>query len=541
MPRARGQPVKRRWTSIFTALLWLQGTSMPAGAPWVREASADTIGVGVTPISFTSPAAVTDLLASGNPAVEGQISLTWTAPQGNAGGVPINNQTVAAYTVRYATFSVASLAGDTTAWWTHPGVTSTSLSPPGYSPKPPGSLEAWTFSGLTPGVTFYFALKSRSASGVDSPIDALAATPSQQASAWSTQLSVASTPRRPNGLSFAGGPQFQLGWTAVTRDVNGQDLAVVNYRVDRYASIGSVAPQQSVLLPPTATAYTETVGSQTYFFRVVAIGLGGVTSAPSDFVDSSAAPARYAIAADDSATRLVIPALQARDLVGRYNAEGKDLEIRVLRRSQDEINATLRSYRFAAFDVGTDQEEPAFVFGESGVSVELGYGAALGSTVVGQSPPARAQAGSIAQIIAVYWNNGQDFVKISDPVLTSNQSLSVRVRNIGIYQVRATRISNSFRLAEGSPYPRVITPNGAENRRVFFFFDNPSDELVQGTIYDIRGAVVRELRVDSQSPTSSALVWDGRDAKGAVVPSGVYLYKITAGKEKATGTVVVAR
>jgi flagellar hook assembly protein FlgD len=99
----------------------------------------------------------------------------------------------------------------------------------------------------------------------------------------------------------------------------------------------------------------------------------------------------------------------------------------------------------------------------------------------------------------------------------------------------------SFALTRGSPYPRVITPNGSENRRVFWFFDNPSDEVVTGTIYDIRGAKVRDLAVSGQSPTANSIVWDGHDMNGAVVPSGVYLYKIQAGKEKQTGTVVVAR
>jgi flagellar hook assembly protein FlgD len=36
------------------------------------------------------------------------------------------------------------------------------------------------------------------------------------------------------------------------------------------------------------------------------------------------------------------------------------------------------------------------------------------------------------------------------------------------------------------------------------------------------------------------MVWDGRDARGNIVPTGIYLYRVTAGKEKATGTLVVA-
>jgi flagellar hook assembly protein FlgD len=57
----------------------------------------------------------------------------------------------------------------------------------------------------------------------------------------------------------------------------------------------------------------------------------------------------------------------------------------------------------------------------------------------------------------------------------------------------------------------------------------------------MRGAKVRDLVVNSQSPTANSLVWDGHDSNGAVVPSGVYLYKIQSGKETKTGTVVVAR
>ena len=134
------------------------------------------------------------------------------------------------------------------------------------------------------------------------------------------------------------------------------------------------------------------------------------------------------------------------------------------------------------------------------------------------------------------------YIRLSDPVLTSAQAISVSVKNVGTYQIRATQISTVFTLTQNSPYPRVITPNDpSQNNRVFWFFDNPSGDPVSGTIYDIRGAKVRDLVVDGSSPTSNSLVWNGHDSRGAVVPSGVYLYKITAGKETTTGTVVVAR
>src|SRR5205807_2652665 len=149
-----------RWAAIGALLCH------DAVAPWaVMPAYAqapDTIAIGVTPVSKTPPAAVADLMASVNPMVPAQAVLTWTAPQGNAGGTPIPNQKVASYAVRYATFSVDSLSGDTTSWWNSPGTASTTLQPPGYNPKAPGNLEVYIWASLPPGTTLYFALKSTS-------------------------------------------------------------------------------------------------------------------------------------------------------------------------------------------------------------------------------------------------------------------------------------------------------------------------------------------------------------------------------------------
>ena len=302
------------------------------------------------------------------------------------------------------------------------------------------------------------------------------------------------------------------------------------------------------MFPPTAQSYSEAAGGTVEFYQVTALAAGGGVSAPSDFCDSSSALNRYALAPDDLSTRVVMPAAVADELRKENNIYGEDLEIRLTRRQQDEQDDTLRSYNIGAYIARTGSEVFNFAFSKPAISVQMGYGAVLGTTVLQsnqvisvRNTTSRASAGSIAQIIAVYWFNGQNFLRISDPILTSSQALSVTVRSLGTYQIRAARIANQFSLSQGSPYPRVITPNGAENRKVFFFFENPTDDQVQGTIYDIHGAKVRDLSVDGQSPTTSSIVWDGRDSNGAVVPSGVYLYKISTGQDKATGSLVVAR
>ena len=180
-----------RWLRVaLTSAFWLQGTFAFWSPPDIHAQSSDAMIASVKPVSTKPPAAVTDLLASGNPAIQGQISVSWTAPQGNAGGTPVSNLTVASYTVAYATYSVNSLSGDTTAWWNSSGVTQAALSPPSYTPQSPGSMEAYTFTGLTPGVTFYFAVRSTSPDDVVSPIDTEAATPGAQAQAFSASLAL---------------------------------------------------------------------------------------------------------------------------------------------------------------------------------------------------------------------------------------------------------------------------------------------------------------------------------------------------------------
>jgi len=147
--------------SIITSLILLgvvPFVSLSYGA-----GSADvTITVAIIPDAYP-PAPVTDLEAISG-VTDGSINLSWTAPaeDGAMGGGPVSS-----YVLKYATFSVNDLAGNTTAWWNHPQ-TLTALD--GGSPKEPGETESFLIGGLTPGTTCYFAIKSRDEHYI-SPID----------------------------------------------------------------------------------------------------------------------------------------------------------------------------------------------------------------------------------------------------------------------------------------------------------------------------------------------------------------------------------
>lgn len=88
---------------------------------------------------------------------------------------------------------------------------------------------------------------------------------------------------------------------------------------------------------------------------------------------------------------------------------------------------------------------------------------------------------------------------------------------------------------------RILTPNGdRKNDNVVFTFENPRDSAVAGRIYDIRGAFVENMRTRPPLKARFQLFWDGK-SNGAPVPTGLYIYQLSAEGRVYTGTVVVIR
>jgi len=188
---------------IITSLILL------GGAGFVSLSDAGTtvnvsVKVIIVPDTFP-PAAVTDLEAISG-VTEGSINLSWTAPaeDGEMGGGAVSS-----YILKYATFSVNDLAGDTTAWWNHPQ-TLTALD--GGSPKEPGETETFLIGGLSPGTTHYFAIKSIDDQEQISPIDTKTAN-LNQANAVARSIAPASITDLV-ATPGAGNDRVDLSWTA---------------------------------------------------------------------------------------------------------------------------------------------------------------------------------------------------------------------------------------------------------------------------------------------------------------------------------------
>jgi hypothetical protein len=78
--------------------------------------------------------------------------------------------------------------------------------------------------------------------------------------------------------------------------------------------------------------------------------------------------------------------------------------------------------------------------------------------------------------------------------------------------------------ALGQNYPNPFNPTTTIE------FDLPKSSSVTLEVFNVSGARMRSLlKGESIAAGSHTMMWDGRDASGRVVPSGVYMYRITAG------------
>jgi hypothetical protein len=73
------------------------------------------------------------------------------------------------------------------------------------------------------------------------------------------------------------------------------------------------------------------------------------------------------------------------------------------------------------------------------------------------------------------------------------------------------------------------TPNPF-NPETVIAFDLPQDSSVRLEIYDALGQKVRTLVSGALATGAHRFAWDGRDARGSQVSSGVYFYRLQAGE-----------
>ena len=80
-----------------------------------------------------------------------------------------------------------------------------------------------------------------------------------------------------------------------------------------------------------------------------------------------------------------------------------------------------------------------------------------------------------------------------------------------------------FALAQNTPNPF--------NPQTEIIFELPQPMAVRLQVFDVRGRLVKTLIDGQRQAGPQSIVWNGRDARGARVASGVYLYQLQSGEQ----------
>lgn len=94
-----------------------------------------------------------------------------------------------------------------------------------------------------------------------------------------------------------------------------------------------------------------------------------------------------------------------------------------------------------------------------------------------------------------------------------------------VYATLSNVAPDAFRLIQN--YPNPFNPSTSIHFKIAPTISGNTDVSIK--IYDITGRLVRTLLNEAVPPGTHVIEWDGRDAGGASVAAGVYLYRMVAG------------
>ena len=155
-------------------------------------------------------------------------------------------------------------------------------------------------------------------------------------------------------------------------------------------------------------------------------------------------------------------------------------------------------------------------YGDGGAANDLSIFSSVGPYAVPVNDTARAAfalvvGNNLGELMANARQAQKDYVALGGVI----QILT------GVKEIPNAGIPVTFALEQN--YPNPFNPSTTIN------FALPKDAGVSLKVYDVLGREVRTLVNDKVNAGYHEVVWDGRNAFGAQVASGMYIYRITAG------------
>ena len=126
------------------------------------------------------------------------------------------------------------------------------------------------------------------------------------------------------------------------------------------------------------------------------------------------------------------------------------------------------------------------------------------------------------------WNGTLTQMRIDPPSNVNSGSFSIDLIEIFSGETmiqKKEQAPSSFQLYQNFPNPF--------NNETRIQFSLPAEGKVKIDIYNITGQVVNTLLNEEKAPGVYVVPWNGTDENGASLSSGVYFYRIEAGKKSA--------
>jgi len=331
-----------------------------------------------------------------------------------------------------------------------------------------------------------------------------------------------------------------LSWKPVTRYTDLDEVVLTKYLVYRSAS-GLGGYSTLTELDSSTVACTDSSPLTDSFYKITAVDNMDNTSGYSVVVDNHNNVYAYRVDVDDSSdslTSLTIPS-EAKSVL--YQGGDYDRHIEIVSVADDAgkketIKGTrgtiAASFSFDAYRFGGRTRELSLEF-PSQVQITLMYEVDANGLIKNTSIPAN----TANEKLGLYYFNGLEWIKLPGTINETNHTLTVSVNHLSKYALIAG-VKNAIVLTLVKRVPSIFTPNGDQvNDYVFFYYDGYSGKQISGKIFDLSGALMKEM----SEVVPGQMKWDGKDAAGKVMESGVYVYQIQAGDEIINGSVVLAK
>ena len=128
---------------------------------------------------------------------------------------------------------------------------------------------------------------------------------------------------------------------------------------------------------------------------------------------------------------------------------------------------------------------------------------------------------TIIDSLRIVWPSRNIDIFTNVPV---NEFITV-TENTGITSLLDEKLRIPTSIALEQNYPNPFNPPTT----ITFHLSSAAETSL--IVYDSSGQEIRNLKNDHLSAGKYAVIWDGKNAAGSPVSSGVYIYKLTAGKE----------